>query len=52
MKLYLAGTGPLNKEEIKKIHLLMKRRLLSFYYIHYEKFQINVFENIKDESTI
>lgn len=46
MKIYFAGTGPLDKKGIKQLHKIIKRRLLSFYYLEYEKIQFKIFKHI------
>lgn len=46
MKFYFAGSGSLKKKDIKKTNKLIKRRLLSFYFLKYDEFQKGIFKSL------
>lgn len=52
MKIYFAGTGPADKEGIKKVNNIAGKRLLSFYYVYCQQVQLKIFQQIKDEKVI
>jgi hypothetical protein len=52
MKIYFAGTGSLQKQDILKTGKLCRKRLLSYAYILKGKPQYRIFKMIKNEKII
>jgi hypothetical protein len=50
MKIYFAGTGSLQKEDIVRNNQKAKRRLLSYFYILKNQPQYPIFRIIKNEN--